>query len=56
METEIKKHFRPKRICALLTVIIIIANLFSPYGVLMNNTIYAAEPAERRTLLKTNSS
>ena len=44
METKLKVNFTRKQICALLTVIMIIANIFSPYG-LLNNNSYAAEPA-----------
>lgn len=52
METKEFKFLTKKRIWSLITVIIMIFNLFSPYGVLTHNS-YAAEkkPLERRTIL-----
>lgn len=45
MESKVRQGWNKKRICALLTLIIIIANMFSPYGVLFKNRTYAKEPA-----------
>ena len=44
METKVKEFFTKKRTCALLTVLVLILQMFSPYSVLMNK-VYAAEPA-----------
>lgn len=51
METKEFKYLTKKRICALMTVIIMIMNLFSPYGILIN-TVQAADGQlqERRTV------
>lgn len=49
METRVKRGIIKKKIYALLTVIIIIANLFSPYSILTNKT-YASQRVERRTI------
>ena len=43
MRGKTTTKFRRKRICALLTLLIMIANMFSPYSVLMK-TVEAAEP------------
>lgn len=43
MEEKTRYTFTKKRTCALLTVIIMILNMFSPYGVLMHQ-VQAAEP------------
>ena len=43
MGSQISEKFTKNRICALLTLLIMIANLFSPYSVLVNNT-YATVP------------
>lgn len=45
MKKETKDYFSKRRVCALLTVIILIANMFSPYGVLINPS-YASGPAD----------
>lgn len=44
MEEKTRYTFTKKRTCALLTVIIMILNMFSPYGVLMHQ-VQAAGPA-----------
>lgn len=45
MEKSVKNYTFKKRICALLTVLVLFLNMFSPYGVLMNKS-YAGSPAD----------
>lgn len=45
MDKEVRNYMTKKRICALLTVLVLLINMFSPYSVLINKS-YAASPTD----------
>ena len=48
---ELNEYFSKRRICALITLIIMLLNTFSPYGVLFNKS-YAATPEAGKAYFK----